>query len=241
MQILKLFFEHDLRLDTLAKRNANKSDEEVEATLQDFMKPTPTYSKFYITATDLDEERFGINVLQSFGNLLEGLDEALAPASYRTHRAEADSLPEMVEKADTGEAILITPAGRSGDGAAAGRATGNGGTGRKQVTGEQLSAINLEADSNVGHHKEELREILLAGHRVLYKEQAHHGYDLHLFSRENLYGDLFPACKRQITDDVRLFSINSKRMRSERHFYFETWTLDRPPHGAEEVFPDTKI
>lgn len=231
MQILKLFFEHDLRLDTLAKRNANKSDEEVEATLQDFMKPTPTYSKFYLTATDLDGERFGINVLESYGNLLEGLDEAWAPASYRTHRAEADDLPEMVEGADTGEAILITPAGSSGDGR----------TGRKQVTGEHLSTINLEADSNVGHHKEELRKILLGGHRVLYKEQAHNGYDLHLFSRENLYGDLFPVCKRQIAGDVRLFSINSKRMRSERHFYFETWTLDRPPHGAEEVFPDTQI
>ncbi|MDZ7771384.1 MAG: hypothetical protein U5K31_01360 [Balneolaceae bacterium] len=226
MQILKLFYNHDLRLDTLAKRNANKTEEEVEATLQDFMKPTPTYSKFYLTATDLEGERFGLNVLESLEDLLDGLDDALGAASYRTHRARADCLSDLLEQAETGEAILITPLKAAPD---------------REIPDAQLSAVNLEADSNVGHHKEELRDMLLAGHRVLYKEQAHHGYDLHLFSSDNLYADLFPVFRSRISDSLRLFSINSKRMRSERHFYFETWSLDQPPHGAEEVFPDTQI
>ncbi len=222
MQILKLFFDHDLRLDDLAKRNANKTREEVEATLEDFMKPTPTYSKFYVSATDLEKERFGINVLEQYGRLAGYLGQRLKAAEYRTSRTTAPTLPEILEAADIGEAVLIT---RAPD----------------QARDIKLEGINLEDDSNVGHHKEELREILLAGHRVLYKERAHDGFDLHLFSRENIYSELFPAFKKVLDEDTRFFSINSKRMRSEKHFYFETWTLDRPPHGAEEVFPETEL
>jgi len=35
--------------------------------------------------------------------------------------------------------------------------------------------------------------------------------------------------------------MNGKRITSERKFYFETWTLDRPPHGVEEVFKETVL
>lgn len=235
MEILKLFFEHDMRLDTLARRNANRSPEEVESTLQDFMKPTPTYSKFYITATDLGKERFGINVLEEFGKLAEELDGALGAEAYRTCRFSAPALPEILEKAAIGEAILISPSGKDAG-------EGDDGSGEPgPVEDTELENLNLGADSNVGHHKEELREILLGGRMVLYKEQAHDGFDLHLFSKENIYPALFPAFKKMIGEGTRLFSINSKRMRSERHFYFETWTLDRPPHGAEEVLPETEI
>lgn len=222
MQILKLFFDHDLRLDNLAKRNANKTQEEVEATLEDFMKPTPTYSKFYVTATDLEKERFGINVLKQYRELADSLGKQLEAAEYRTSRTSAAGLPEILEAAGIGEAVLIT---RDPD----------------QARKIELEPLNLDDNSNVGHHKEELREILLAGHRVLYKERAHDGFDLHLFSRENIYPELFPAFKEALDENTRFFSINSKRMRSEKHFYFETWTLDRPPHGAEEVFPETEL
>lgn len=234
MEILKLFFEHDMRLDTLARRNANRSKEEVEATLQDFMKPTPTYSKFYITATDLERERFGINVLKEYRRLAAELDGALGAGEYRTWRFSAPALVNILEKAAVGEAILISPpADNAGEGGGSGKSPA--------VEDEALRSLNLEADSNVGHHKEELREILLGGRMVLYKEQAHNGFDLHLFSKKNIYPALFPALKNMIGEGTRLFSINSKRMRSERHFYFETWTLDRPPHGAEEVLPETEI
>lgn len=237
MEILKLFFEHDMRLDTLARRNANRSPEEVESTLQDFMKPTPTYSKFYITATDLERERFGINVLEEYRRLAAEVDGALGAGEYRTFRFSAPALPKILEKAEIGEAILISPPAEN-----AGKGDGNGSSGKAPaVEDDKLRSLNLEADSNVGHHKEELREILLGGRMVLYKEQAHDGFDLHLFSKKNIYPALFPAFKNMIGEGTRLFSINSKRMRSERHFYFETWTLDRPPHGAEEVMPETEI
>ncbi len=75
MDIFKLFFEHDLRLDKLAKRNANKTKEEIEAGLSDFMKPTPTYSKFYLTGTLLEEEQFGINILRKWKKIITVLDE----------------------------------------------------------------------------------------------------------------------------------------------------------------------
>ena len=93
----------------------------------------------------------------------------------------------------------------------------------------------------MGHKKEELAHILKTGAYVLYKEQAHHGYDLHLFSMDNIYPTLFEQLKPVVSDEFRFFSINSKRMGSERHFYFETWTLDNPPHGAEEVLAETVL
>jgi hypothetical protein len=35
--------------------------------------------------------------------------------------------------------------------------------------------------------------------------------------------------------------MNGKRITSERKFYFETWALSQPPHGIEEVFPETVL
>jgi hypothetical protein len=44
-----------------------------------------------------------------------------------------------------------------------------------------------------------------------------------------------------VDDEFRFFSMNGKRINSERTFYFETWALDRPPHGIEEVFTETVL
>ena len=222
MDIFKLFFNHDLRLDKLAKRNANKTREEVEATLEDFMQPDPTYSKFYITGTDLDKEKFGINVLSKSDAILQNLNTAFK--NYRftsTTNQSFDSLRDGLKHMQIGEALLLSDTNKLPD--------------------VDLATLTIDEETKVGHKKDEIRSVIESGAYLLYKEPAHHGFDLHLFSEENIYPLLFEAFKPLVDNEFRFFSINNKRMGSERHFYFETWTLDNPPHGAEEVFSETTL
>lgn len=220
MDIFKLFFEHDMRLDKLAKRNANKTKAEVEATLEDFMKPTPTYSKFYITGTRLNPEKFGLNILQKYDQILNKLDEVFTNRLIYSRDKKFNNLSEALSAVKVGQALVISD---------------------DEKHSESVAELAIDKEFNVGHRKEELKKFLKTGAFVLYKEQAHDGFDLHLFSLKNIYTSLFYPLQRLVDDDFRFFSINNKRVKSERHFYFETWTLDKPPHGAEEVFPETVL
>ena len=220
MEIFKLFFNHDLRLDKLAKRNANKTKEEAETTLEDFMQPDPTYSKFYITGTNLDKKQFGINVLSKNEEILNSLSSVLKNQHViSTTNKSFNSLKEGLEAIRIGEALVISNSDK--------------------LPKVDLATLTIDEETKVGHKKDEIRTIIESGAYLLYKEPAHHGYDLHLFSEDNIYSHLFEVFKPLVDEEFRFFSINNKRMRSERHFYFETWTLDNPPHGAEEVFPET--
>lgn len=219
MDIFKLFFNHDQRLDKLAKRNANKTAEEKQASLEDFMAPDPTYSKFYLTGTKLENERFGINTINKTNQILHGLNNIFSDRTIYTTKGAFNSLPKAISEVEIGQALIISTEDYNYD----------------------IDTLQIDEESNVGHKKEELAEILKMDAYVLYKEQAHHGYDLHLFSMDNIYPALFKQFKPLVDDDFRFFSINSKRMGSERHFYFETWTLDNPPHGAEEVLAETVL
>lgn len=220
MDIFKLFYNHDQRLDKLAKRNANKTPEEIEATLADFMTPTPTYSKFYLTGTRLEDEKFGLNILHNYPKILEKLDELFTSRHAWLNDKKHESFTETIKQSAIGDAIILS---------------------QKSLEKFDTAKLQLDDESNVGHFKSTLREILEANNIVVYKEKAHHGFDLHIFSKENFYADLFHAFKPLVNPEFRFFSINSKRMRSEKHFYFETWTLEKPPHGAEEVLPDTVL
>lgn len=219
MDIFKLFFNHDQRLDKLAKRNANKTKEEKEASLEDFMKPDPTYSKFYITGTHLEEEQFGLNTLAKSDAVITQLNQPFQDRTFFTSDGSFDSLGQALSSIEIGDVMVIND--------------------DEEIYNFQ--ELTIDEESNVGHKKEALAEILKTGAFILYKEQAHHGFDLHLFSMENIYPQLFECLQPLVDDQFRFFSINSKRMGSERHFYFETWTLDKPPHGAEEVFPETVL
>jgi hypothetical protein len=218
-QILKLIFHHDQRLDQLADRNANRTKEQIESTLADFMKPDPTYTKLYFTATDLEKETFGLNVLSEYDNFILALEEGLKIDYYQTSGPVYNSLDEAILNIEIGEVILI---------------------GNKKADFD-IPALHIDANSNVGHLKSELKEALEDGFIVIYKEQAKDGFDLHMFSKKNIYSNLFHPLQNMLPDAFRLFSINGKKFRSERHFYFETWTLDKPPHGFEEVFVESVL
>ncbi|MTI86828.1 MAG: hypothetical protein FH748_02540 [Balneolaceae bacterium] len=218
--IFKLFFHHDMRLDKLAKRNANRTKEEVEATLADFMKPDPTYSKFYLTGTDLANERFGLNTLTHYQQVLSALEQAFDSVSYFTAKQKYNSLNEAIPALELGEVVVLA---------------------KSDTIDFDVSTIHIDTNSNVGHFKSELKEALEQELIVVYKEQAKDGFDLHIFSKKNIYRDMFFPLQELVPDAFRFFSINGKKFRSERHFYFETWALHKPPHGFEEVFPESVL
>lgn len=219
MDIFKLIYEHDIRLDDLRARHLDRDTPQVGASIEDFLKPDPTYSKFYITGTTLSEPTFGLNRLQKYDEVLTALSVGLN--EYQIYfNGELTDLKSFVDDAEIGTPAFLTNSGQ------------------KQWDTESL---RIDSDSNIGHKKSELAEILETGEMVLYKEQAQQGFDLHLFSKKNIYRDLFFPLKNLVSFDFRFFSINGKKITSERKFYFETWTLDRPPHGAEEVFSSTVL
>lgn len=217
--IFKFIYEHDLRLDQLRERKLDRDTQEVSGSIEDFLRPDPTYSKFYITGTLLEKNLFGLNQLQKSDDVLHGISDALK--DFRVFRDDEEhSLIHAVRDTGIGVPVILT----------------------KERRNRWMDLdLQLDDDSNVGHKKEGVAEVLEHGDLVLYKEKAHNGYDLHLFSKENRYRAFFKELKPLVSDQFRFFSINGKKIRSERKFYFETWTLDRPPHGAEEVFPETVL
>lgn len=219
MDIFKLIYEHDLRLDQLKERHTDRNTQDVSSSLEDFLKPDFTYSKFYFTGTRLDKEMFGLNTLSVYDEIIAHLRSSLA--DYRIFTGKGyKNLASAIEKSSVGAPIVLSK--------------------YDSVTWD-LPALTIDSGSNAGHKKEAIAALLKTDDLLLYKEQAHHGFDLHLFSKDNIYRDLFYPLKSLVDDQFRFFSINGKRIRSERKFYFETWTLDKPPHGAEEVFEKTVL
>ena len=220
MDIFKLIYENDLRLDALRERHTDRDNPEVSSSIEDFFKPDPTYSKYYITGTRLTESLFGLNTLYQFKNIHDVLNHAILKNSGNSLSGSYNTFDDFIENAGIGEAVII---GESKD---------------HRVDPMDLS---IDDNSNVGHKKELLAEVLSAGSKVMYKEKAKDGFDVHLFSRDNIYQKLFYPLQELVSPDFRFFSMNGKRITSERKFYFETWTLNRPPHGAEEVFAETVL
>ncbi len=220
MDIFKLFFHHDQRLDKLAERNTRENPKKMESTLEDFMKPDPTYSKFYLTGTDLENEQFGLNKISGYNKVIEALEKAFENKKVSTSKGSVNSISEAVDSLQLGEVFILSNT--------------------KDIELD-VSTLHININSNVGHLKTELKEALESDLIVVYKEQAKNGFDLHMFSKKNVYNDMFYPLRELVPNTFRFFSINGKKFRSERHFYFETWTLDRPPHGFEEVHPESVL
>ncbi|MEQ8525017.1 hypothetical protein [Gracilimonas sp.] len=218
--IFKLFFHHDQRLDKLAERNTRENPQKMESTLEDFMTPDPTYSKFYLTGTDLKNERFGLNLLEGYEKIIGALEKAFENRNIFTAESKQDSISGAIESLELGKVFVLTS---------------------KDEIELDIESLHIDVNSNVGHLKEELKKALEEGFIVVYKEQAKDGFDLHIFSKKNVYTNMFYPLQELVPDTFRFFSINGKKFRSERHFYFETWTLDKPPHGFEEVFEQSVL
>lgn len=187
--------------------------------LEDFLKPQQTYSRFYLSATDLQSQHFGLSACEDAELLLDTFISAIGINRYLlTDGSFVDDLKQALNHVAEGVGIVLIPEGNRA---------------------EPVVFPIIGPETSFRDHITELTQILDKGHRVLFKVKAHHGFDIHLYSRDNIYRSFFYAYQPLIRPELRFFSINGKRAKSERLFYFETWSLQRPPHGFEEVFSDT--
>lgn len=215
MTLFKLIFEHDMVLEPVG---TVKSKHE-SSTLEDFLKPKQTYSRFYFSATDLELQKFGLSASEDYEKMLQAFTSALGSVTYTLFDgSETDNIEIAISSVPEGGAIIITP---------------------ENILSKCAPFPVLKPSETFREQITELTERLNSGHLVFFVVKAHHGYDLHLFAKKNIYRDFFYAFKPLIRENFRFFSINGKRAKSERLFYFETWSLERLPHGFEEVQIDT--
>lgn len=218
MDIFKLFFNHDLRLDQFG----DDSSPQEKGTLEDFMTPTPTYSRFYLAGSRIENEQFGLSTLNHLEDVFEQLEEALKDFSFASPSTNDQSLHKLLPKLSFEEPAVGTPSSSTDI----------------SFDIEQL----YKTESGIRDIKEEISDLLTSGAILLYKEQAPDGYDIQMFSLDNRYEALFNTFKPLIDPpSFRFFSINSKRINSKRKFYFEAVDLQRPPHGVEEVHQNTTL
>ncbi len=249
-------------------RNRSKSSgTDRESALKAFLSPQQTYCRYYLSGTLFNDppaapppgarpepaaHRFGLSALSLWSHIRKVfgliLDTASIGDSTALQRLEA-SLSQGVIPSEGG------PYGFSGtlwhrtDGRPFSRlseAVSSLAPGDILISGahsdpEFRSHMTMDGMTGVRERFEPLTKLLDQGHMVIITEKAHHGYDLHLFSATNLYDVLFFGCQAILKPGLRCFTINGKRVASERYFYFETWTLERPPHGFQEVTADSRL
>lgn len=222
MDIFKLLYEHDQRLESLRKRHTDRAEPETSGTIEDFLKPDPTYSRFYLSGSRPEEERFGLTALERAPEILRTLRNLFLEWNHFPSNGSDDPslLNQSLAQSKSGDLYIFTK------------------NEAPMISPEKL--LN-EQDESMSHKSDSLKASLEAGECVLFVEGAHHGVDLQLFSMENIYGELFYPFQSMVNESFRFFSMNGKRIRSERAFFFETWRIQQPPHGIEEVFPQTVL
>jgi hypothetical protein len=271
MDILKVIFEHDMTLEHLSDhddpRNRNKSSGmDRDSALAALLSPQRTYCRYYLSGTLLSDpvaasssgtgqqaaaHRFGLAALSHWPQirLVFGLIlDAAAGDATAIQRLEAHFLQGQTPTSGTSNRLPTTP-WHFADGRPCSRiseAIASLAPGDILISGAHSESklrqqMVLDDRTGVRERFEPLTKLLDQDHLVLLTEKAHHGYDLHLFSRRNLYEVLFYGCQAMLKPGLRCFTINGKRVASERHFYFETWSLDRPPHGFQEVTADSRL
>ncbi|MCH8567298.1 MAG: hypothetical protein LAT67_03500 [Balneolales bacterium] len=233
--ILKLFFEHDIRLEQLSDEYDARKDLKRSSTLEEFLRPVPTYSKFYFTGSTVSDSwidfKFGLSALNKYKEICDFLQQTLDPAEILCGKTSpVKRISEITPEFESDTFVLIP---------------GNMPGSLVKIVHEVLAETSESLFNSGASVREKIgfmKPVLDAGVWILFIEKAHHGIDFHLFSKENIY-ELFFGVFQPLTtySDFRFFSINGKRAKSERLFYFETWTLDNPPHGFEEVFPETRL
>lgn len=263
MEILKIIFQHDITLGHLSGHQDKSARETREKTLEAFLRPEKTYNRYYFTGTiiadadpgagigsrtensaytdrsgsnfdDFRKFRFGLNTLSVWPLILSTLEQLLAdekrnsphdeePGWFHTDGSEIAALSKYLQKNPRTHSVFLFGKNPQGE------------------NREIARQIILDNHTGIRENFRPMTALLDSGYNVLLTEKAHHGIDIHLFSAQNLYETIFDSCKKLISPGLRYFSINANRVGSERHFYFETWTLDRPPHGFQEVTKDATI
>ena len=233
-KLLKLVFFHDQRIEELASSSSNSSKIDSDV-LSLFTKPDPTYSRLFFMGSDLTSNRYGINLLDAYPTIVtiieklytlplqlewsnkqgisDWMQDAPMDAYLRLVRKSKDRITSPTNVLDTSLTKDI-PA-----------------TGNKNL--EQVWGYEVEASV--------IHRLLMKDEVILVKRAAMDGYDIDLFSKRNPYIDFFYPLQSLLPDAFRFFSINGKRVHSKEALYFEQTRLYKPPHGFEEVHPESVL
>lgn len=236
MDILKFSFHHDLsinELDQSSNTNTGPKNAEEDA-LAMFMRPDPTYSRLWFSGTHIKEGKatLALNGLGNYASIQEILAKALADLQLIQPKEGMiySSVAEFIKMARLNESLLLA---------------------NKVFDYPPLPPTGI--DFGLSNYKSLLADCLRVGFVVLTKAPNKNGFDLLLHAHVNLYSRFFEPFKNLVKENLaakaknesveplRIFSINLKRMDSERKLFFELHNVDKAPHGAEEIHPESVL
>ena len=216
MDIFKLIFHHDLLVEQLDGNDQNRTTAKASLSLEDFMKPMPQYSRFYLSGTELNHQKFGLSALEAFEEIKDALETVFKAYSVGLNgKISTNSLFDTIELIPMNSGFSLSK--------------------NNSIT----YSIDLSGKEYIREYGSDLRKIIESGDVAMFKIESNEGYDLQIYAMNNLYPELFYSLKPLVNSNFRLFSINGKKLASDRLFYFETYSLAKPPHGVEEVFENT--
>jgi len=216
MDIFKLIFHHDLLVEQLEGNDQNRTIAKASLSLEDFMKPMPQYSLFYLSGTELNHQKFGLSALDAFNEIKEVFENVFKGYSIILNgEIQKNSLWDLMESIPMNSGFSLS----------------------KNQSASY--SFDLSGKEYIREYGSPLRKIIESGDVAVVKIESNEGYDLQIYTMNNLYSELFYALKPLVNPNFRLFSINGKKLSSDRMFYFETYSLAKPPHGIEEVFENT--
>ena len=233
-QLLKLVFFHDQRMEELTSSSSGSSKIDSDI-LSLFTKPDPTYSRLFFMGSDLANNRYGINLLEAYPSVVT-IIEKLYTLPLELEWSHEQGIGDWIQDAPIDAYIRLVRKSKDriilkNHGLDTSLTKDIPATGNKNL--EQVWGYEVEASV--------IHRLLMKDEVILVKRAAIDGYDIDLYSKRNPYIDFFYPLQSLLPDAFRFFSINGKRVYSKEALYFEQTRLYKPPHGFEEVHPESVL
>ncbi len=233
-QLLKLVFFHDQRIEELASSSSNSSKIDSDV-LSLFTKPDPTYSRLFFMGSDLTSNRYGINLLDAYPSIVT-IIEKLYTLPLQLEWSNKQGISDWIQDAPMDAYLRLVRKSKD-------RITSPTNVLDTSLTKDIPATGNKNLEQVWGYEVEAsvIHRLLMKDEVILVKRAAMDGYDIDLFSKRNPYIDFFYPLQSLLPDAFRFFSINGKRVHSKEALYFEQTRLYKPPHGFEEVHPESVL
>ncbi|MDV7391376.1 hypothetical protein RZS08_08495, partial [Arthrospira platensis SPKY1] len=191
-------------LDTPKPSTAQTEEDRLAA----FLRPDPTYSLLWFSGTRIQDGKaqLGLQTLGHFPSIRTQIAQALGDLHLIQPQegSRYDSITHFIDAAPVNKTLILA---------------------NQAFDFPPLPPTGL--DFSLSNYKSLLADCLRVGFVVLTKAPHQHGFDLMLNSHTNLYTRFFEPFKSLLpTSDLRIFSINLKRMDSERKLYFELHSVE---------------
>lgn len=233
-QLLKLVFFHDQRMEDLTSSSSDNSKDDNDV-LSLFSKPDPTYSRLFFMGSDLANNRYGINLLDAFPSVVS-IFEHLYTLPPTLQWSDGQGIRTWIDNAPMDAYLKLVPKSIYGI-----QSSGTDTITSLKINNPAIAKSNHEKAWGYELEPIVLRRLLMKDEVILVKRAAFDGHDIDLYSKQNPYIDFFYPLKSLLPDAYRFFSINGKRIHNKEALFFEQTRLYKPPHGFEEVHPESVL